>query len=393
MTLLVIVLVVALAWGALAHFIFPQRFTLIEGLTQSGVATVLGAVILLCIYHKDLSDFAILNGQVTGKERVKVSCEHSYSCNCRETCSGTGNNRSCSTTCDTCYEHSYDVDWRVYTSVGDLEIDRINRQGTKEPPRWTAVLPGEPASLTDSYRNYLKASPASLFAMGEIEKDKVTYNGLFPGYPRVFDYYRYNRVIQMQTSYPQADELNRTLNMELRKLGAQKEVNIIVVFAKTTDPMYRFAFERHWLGGKKNDVIVIFGMDNDRKLSWSDVITFGKNSGNELLAVVLKDELRGLSERQQFGNAAMLSEVITKTVTTNFKRKQMKDFEYLKDDYQPSQGAIMGFVIFQIILLTGMTIFFYNFDLQRGDWHSRSTSSSLLRQLHVPRYTINRRRI
>lgn len=31
MTLLVILLVVAIAWGGLAHLIFPERFTLIEG--------------------------------------------------------------------------------------------------------------------------------------------------------------------------------------------------------------------------------------------------------------------------------------------------------------------------------------------------------------------------
>ena len=393
MTLLVILLVVAIAWGGLAHLIFPERFTLIEGVVQSAVATVLGGIILLCIYHKDLGDFAILNGQVTGKKSEKVNCEHSYTCNCVTTCSGSGSSRTCSTICQTCYEHSYDIDWNVFTSVGNLTIDRVNRQGTKEPPRWTAVLPGEPASRTESYRNYLKASPASLFAMGEIENDKIKYAGLFPTYPRVYDYYRYNRVIQIKTSYPQATELNNTLNMELRTLGIQKQVNILVVFVKTTDPQYRFAFERHWLGGKKNDVIILFGMDDERKLSWTDVITFGKNSGNEMLAVLLRDEIRGLAERQQFGNATMLSGIITKTIANSFKRKQMKDFEYLKDDYSPSGNAIMGFVIFQIILLTGMTIFFYNFDLQRGDWHSRSTSSSLLRQLHVPRYTINRRRI
>ena len=34
MTLLVILLVVAIAWGGLAHLIFPERFTLIEGVVQ-----------------------------------------------------------------------------------------------------------------------------------------------------------------------------------------------------------------------------------------------------------------------------------------------------------------------------------------------------------------------
>ena len=119
---------------------------------------------------------------------------------------------------------------------------------------------------------------------------------------------------------------------------------------------------------KKNDVIILFGMDDERKLSWTDVITFGKNSGNEMLAVLLRDEIRGLAERQQFGNATMLSGIITKTIANSFKRKQMKDFEYLKDDYSPSGNAIMGFVIFQIILLTGMTIFFCSHELQHGKY-------------------------
>lgn len=43
MTLLVILLVVAIAWGGLAHLIFPERFTLIEGVVQSAVATVIAS--------------------------------------------------------------------------------------------------------------------------------------------------------------------------------------------------------------------------------------------------------------------------------------------------------------------------------------------------------------
>ncbi len=391
MTLFIIVSLVALAWGAIAHLCFPDRFTWTEAFVQSGISSFVGMLILFAIYHKDMSDISIMNGQVTAKERVKVSCGHSYRCRCYTSCSGSGKSRSCTQHCSTCYEHGYDVDWRVSTSVGNLEIERVNRQGTKEPPRWTAVLIGEPASRTDSYRNWLKASPSSLFAMNEMKNDAVKYKGILPSsYPRVYDYYRYNRVLQLGTSYPQANELNNSLNMELRTLGPAKQVNIITVFVNTTDPLYRYAFERQWLGGKKNDVIVLFGLDKERKFNWVDVITIGKNSGNEYMAVVLRDKVRELSNRQQFGNAQMLTQAITSTVATSFKRKEMKDFEYLKHDYQPSNNAIIGFIIFQIIFLTGMSIFFYNFQLERGDWHSRGTS--LLNRMHVPNYSLHRRR-
>lgn len=378
--------IVIIIWAVAAHYFFPERITFKETLVKAGVTTVLGLVFLGVVYYKNMYDTNIINGSVTGKERVRVSCSHSYNCNCRQVCSGSGNNKSCSEECDTCYEHNYDVDWRVYTTVGNKEIDRVDRQGVDEPKRWSIVKIGEPAANTISYINYVKASPESLFNMKQMDTDAIRFSGLFPNYPEVYDYYRFNRILQMKVHYPQAVELNDNLNNSLRTLGAAKQVNILVVFAKTNDAQYRYALERAWVGGKKNDVIIIMGMLDDTQLGWVDVITFGKNSGNEMLSVLLRDQIKAVAENKQFTNASILSETITKTIEGNFHRKKMQDYEYLKEDFSMSMSAIIGFIVFQIILLTGMTIFFYYYELERGDWASRINSR------FIPNYRITRRK-
>lgn len=389
MVLIAIALIVAVIWGTIAHLIFRPKITLMESLAQAGIATVVAALVVVCIYYKDMGDTAVINGQITDKKQVRVSCSHSYECNCYYTtsCSGSGTSRSCSTTkhCSTCYEHSNDWDWDVFSTVGNFSIDRIDRQGKREPPRWTLVQIGEPAANTVSYLNYVKAAPQSLFAMNQLEDDKVKFAGMFPQYPQIYDYYRINRIMQIGVQYPQAQKLNDNLNMALRSMGAAKQVNINVIFVKTTDTQYRYALERAWLGGKKNDVTVMIGMDSTGAFSWVDTMTFGKNAGNELTAVVMRDRIKALAAAQQFGNADLLSNEIVATINKEFHRKEMKDYEYLKDDYSPSQTAIIWFIIIQMVVLVGTTIFFYHFELERGAFASSGYGR------YVPTYSIHRR--
>jgi hypothetical protein len=140
-------------------------------------------------------DVEVWNGQVTGKYSEKVSCSHSYSCNCYRSCSGSGKNRSCSTICQTCYEHSYDVSWRVESNIGTYTISRIDRRGLSKPPRWDRVKIGEPVSDTHTYTNYIKGSPDSLFHKKKLLKK---YQKDLPKYQsKVYDYYRLNRLVNL----------------------------------------------------------------------------------------------------------------------------------------------------------------------------------------------------
>lgn len=274
------------------------------------------------------ADTEIWNGEVTGKARVRVSCEHSYPCNCRTVCSGSGNNQSCSTVCDTCYQHTHDFDWRVRTNIGDFNISRINPQGTREPPRWSAVAVGQPVAREHTYTNYVQAVPESLFHQRSLNTPHLP---AVPAYPRVYDYHYANRVLGVGTTLPDVQAWNRDLALLLKQLGPQKQANVIIVVVNTNDSSYRHKLEAAWLGGKKNDVVVILGTTDGQTLAWVDVMTWALNKGNELFHVRLRDDLKSIGTLDRDRILA----AIGNKVMAHYDRPQMADFAYLRNAIQP----------------------------------------------------------
>lgn len=282
-------------------------------------------------------DREIWNGEVTGKAQVKVSCEHSYPCNCRTECSGSGNNQSCSTVCDTCYEHWNDYDWRVRSNIGDFNISRIDRQGTREPPRWGVVAVGQPVARERTYTNYVQAVPESLFHQRNLDAPHLP---AIPAYPDVYDYHYANRVLAVGMNVPEQAQWNNELALLLRKLGPQKQANVIIIVVNTADSSYRHKLEAAWLGGKKNDVVIMLGTtDGGKTLAWVDVMTWALNKGNELFHVRLRDELKGIGTLDR---ERILAAVGSK-VMAHYDRPQMADFAYLRSAIQP-HGALQAFL-------------------------------------------------
>jgi hypothetical protein len=350
MEILLLLLIVPVCWPVVSRYLFGNEITPQEVLIQMGATCVFVAGAWFAGQYGALHDIEIWNGSVTNKDQVYVSCEHSYQCNCITTCSGDPS--VCTTICQTCYDHSNDWDWRVYTTVGELNIARIDRRGSDTPPRWSAVQLGEPASLPHDYVNYIKAVPDSLFGKRNLDLTRYT----IPSYPQVYDYYRYNRVLNggaVDGTF--VSDLNTKLNAELKTLGGAKEVNIIVVFTKS-DPSYAYALESSWIGGKKNDVIVVVGAPSPPEIEWVDVITLGLNSGNELLGITLSDTLTGMT----LDNADEFGYNIVSAVGEHFDRKAMKDFEYLKDDIEPPTWLLILIIVISLLLSGGLTIYFKN---------------------------------
>jgi hypothetical protein len=148
-------------------------------------------------YRNKVSDIEILNGSVTGKQRDIVNCSHSYSCNCRTTCSGSGKDRSCSQECETCYEHSFDFKYVIHSTLGNFNINTLDSQGLKEPNRYTLVKLNDPVVKKHRYNNYIKGSNTSIFN----SKHRYTKKEMLdlPNYPiDIHDYYRINRIIDME---------------------------------------------------------------------------------------------------------------------------------------------------------------------------------------------------
>lgn len=303
-------------------------------------ALLLSSAVVSFGMFSETSDTEILNGQVTNKQKNRVGCRHSYSCNCREVCSGSGQSRSCSTVCDTCYEHSYDIDWDVYSSIGGFSIDTIDRQGLREPPRWTIVKIGDPVSKSHTFLNYIKAARTNVLNRSGT---KISYP--MPSYPgNIYDYYKIDRTIGATN----ADKWNEQISLVLRELGPSKQVNLIMVFTKHPEE-FADQLNASWIGGKKNDVIIVVGTQDGTKPDWVKVLSWSKREDFkvDLREAILESELKPEV------TVPMIGSIINKS----FERRHMKEFEYLKYDIEPPQWSFIAALIAFFVPLIGFIFY------------------------------------
>ena len=333
----------------IAMKIFPHTVTWREGLICLGGGSIIVATIVFASMYGQGSDTQILNGQVTKKVRDEVSCSHSYECNCYNSCSGSGSNRTCTRICQTCYEHSYDVDWDVYSTVGRLTIDRVDRQGLKEPSRWTQVYVGEPFAVESSYYNYIKASPFSIFNKTEVDKQTPT-----PAYLSVYDYYKINRITNFGSPFKQVGELNALLNESLKVLGPKKKVNIVVVLHNKGN-MFSEVLRTKQLGGKINDVYVVLDVDREGVFNHVAVFSWSKN---DLVNVGIRDALLDIGK----WDAVAMNGVIAYNIDKYYEHRSIEEFKYLDDEIEIPTYAIWILMIFGLIFPVGSVYYAHKHD-------------------------------
>lgn len=354
-----ILLLIPIVWGIFAKFGLHKTISWFEMFSMIAVTSVLITVVYWSGTYSQMYDQQVLNGHVTAKESTHVHCRHSYDCNCRNvvSCSGSGNSRSCSSmrVCDTCYEHSYDIDWDVHTTIGNWTIDTIDRQGLKEPPRWTIVKLSDPVSKTDSYVNYVKAVPESLFNVVPVIKDR--YKGMLPNYPiGIYDYYKVDRFITNGVTVSDAALWNSDIAYMLGQIGASKQVNVIVIITSQKDSAYSKALQAAWIGGKKNDAVIVIGAPNYPKIEWVDVFAWSKNN---IFNVQLRDDIFGAGEVKR----EVIVPLINKNMIKNYVRRPMAEFAYLKDQIEPPSWVIYLTIILSLCSMFGLTILFHRVDL------------------------------
>jgi hypothetical protein len=313
-------------------------FFVLKGITWKELGLLIVAELIVSgasvaiVYNMNTSDTETWSGWVTNKSKDWTSCSHSYRCNCHqvETCSGSGKSRSCTISehCDTCYDHTNDWNWNVKNSNGwSFNIDRVDRQGSITPPRWSLIRVGDPTAQTRNYTSYIKAAPDTLFRhQGLSEK----YLNKIPQYPgKVYDYYHIDRLVTQGLSVPDPRAWNDGLERINSDLGAKKQANMIVVLTTEPDSWY-YALEQSWVGGKKNDVILVIGMDaSTGKPQWAQVMCW---TTAKIFEIKLRD---AVLELPVITPEATL-QVMHYNVNRYFKRKPMKDFEYLQASIAPS---------------------------------------------------------
>jgi len=354
--LLLFIVPIVVAGG---FFIFGKKEVVWqEFLGHLAICAVVAGASCGIMYCSSTTDTETWNGSVTGKKQVKVSCEHDYCCQTCQSCStdSKGNTSCTDYCCRTCYDHPYDWDWRVYTTLSDFNISRIDRQGNKEPPRWTKVQKNQPVAEVHRYTNYIKAAPDTLFRQqGLVEQ----YKGQLPQYPQSkYDYHYMSRLVLQGVNLPDRPNWDYELQMVNARVGAPRQANVVLVFTKGKSQEYFDALRQHWLGGKKNDILVVADVSEDT-INWVKVSSWAKF---DIFNVKLRDELKELGklDRPKF-----LS-IVEKNVFAHFERKPMKDFEYLKASITPSTTGLIISMIINLILSVGLGIFFLTNDVNEG---------------------------
>lgn len=333
-------------------YLYSRDISNKEFLIHLGLAVLSGLLCLAISYgvlYSSMVDQEVLNGSVTKKIRHVEQCTQSSSCenyyvqeDCTESTDSKGNTtKSC--TSYKVFDYDYEIDWLVYTSLGDKHrIKRIDAQGVKEPKRYTSTSIGDPAASSHIYLNYLLGSEDSLFYAEDVKNlDKKVLEAL-PDYPRIFDYYNINHVLNLTTYDTSGYE--KYLSNVLKTMGAQKQVNIIVIVYDEQDNQLPTHTISKWRGGKKNDVIMFFGIDKTGNVQYFTSTSFGKGMNNELLHSKLR--MNSMSEILSL----QLLQHNVELVQENFNRLPNKEFKFMIYKLQPTTGTMLICSVLSLIL-------------------------------------------
>jgi hypothetical protein len=307
------------------------------------------------------ADTEIWNGEITSKDRKHGHYLRSYQCNCREICSGSGSSRSCTSTCDTCYEDRYTVTWTARSTIGSFEIEHVDRStrlvyNSPDPAFYLAIKQGDPCAKKMPYTNYIKAVPDTLFRPTSAEL-KAKFASLIPQYPLgIYNHYAIDRVLAVGgVQIADIAQWNQKVSLALRTLGPAKQANIVIVIANTDDRNYFHALRDAWINGKKNDIVVVIGATKfPAKADWVDVMALTDSSA---MQIAIRDEIGTLDQL----TADSVIAIIEQNIATKFVRKRMRDFDYLDAEIDPPVwltvsiicGILVAYFGFWIVVATG----------------------------------------
>ncbi|EKD44435.1 MAG: hypothetical protein ACD_71C00132G0007 [uncultured bacterium (gcode 4)] len=383
-------------WNKIKH---PDTFTWLELPVQ---VTASAFIIFLCFYvffytSSNVQDTEIWNGHV-GLAEYGEKWTEEYDCS-YESCSGSGDDRTCTTVHQTCYT-DHPPYWKILTSNGeevstsspvyakyvsffDNEIKTGNghsdQSSVGDGKTFQTRYKGEkekyvPTAHEHSFVNYMKASSSIKKRLGNMNG----YEKFIVPYPRVYEgtmgNIELNRVIVSNVQVDDkawAKDVDTQLDVVAANYGVSKEVNLLVYLVGTEDQGFLHALEEAWINGKKNDVVVLIGTSHfpDIKwvsiMSWTEAEEFKINLRNKIL------DLKDLTKKTE-GGEYELTNVIREEMSKpdfngGFKRKRMRDLEYLISGIQlPVWCQIL------IVLVAGSVSWFISYLLVNNEYMSKS---------------------
>lgn len=342
-------LILPIVIGLVGFLTSKGKVNWVEFVVQELVLIVLvSATFYVAAQHK-MKDVEIWNGVIKEKNKIEEECSESYSCNCHScSCDEDG----CSTCCDTCYRYWDITRWDAWTSNNEnaYSAGGCYHDLPNPPVRWQEIVVGEPTAIEHSYDNYIKGNPDTILRRTGTSEDVFV-----PPYPKVYDWYNATRFIATGISDERFVHWDTLLDKLNAQLGAKKQVNTIIVVTDYADVQYAEILKERWLGGKKNDVVVIVGAPEYPKIGWVSVVSWTER---EDMKITIRNRILELDE---FDGEAIVN-IAYEEIESKFVRREMKDFEYLKARIEPSGKTQFVIFIIGTIMSLILTFIFWKYD-------------------------------
>lgn len=338
--------------------------------------------------HSQTTDTEFWNSHIVNAQYVEEWETWDYETCTREVCSGSGKDRSChseSYDCSHCDE--YGPSWTAYNNLGqsinisqqkfeeftkiwnnrvfaDQNRHIINHWGCgKDGDAYVTETDGvfehiQPYSASMTYENKVQCSK-SVFNFQEVDSADIKDFSLFE-YNLNYNGFNYNPIF----GWPDRDASKR-LSQWNGLLGRSKKIHMLILVFFDKPYEAAMAQESYWKGGNKNEFILCIGLNKNKEIGWTKVISW-----TEVDRLKLDVERTVLT--MPFNLSAIVDTMASYT-KKDFVKKSFKDFSYLT--VEPTQRAIFICFIVTLVLTIGLCVFSvlnpFNEDGVEGEFGNR----------------------
>jgi hypothetical protein len=353
-----------------ARVVWRNQLTASELIANCILSVLIVAGAYFTGHYQVYDDREISNGQVLSKTRSNIQCIHTHNCRCRQECDDkTGNQtgkRNCRQVCEICRAHPHDFDWVLNTSIGNISIpadrfmmpkgdptnprfiDEKQTGGFTPPTLYERAQIGDPVTQRNPVTYYRKMVPDSLWEASRGAYAFSHLSNLLPTYPdTVEQLFHLNRVIEVGPTLIENPAVwNDTLAHSLRDIGLTKQVNVIVVLANLQDENYAYALQHYWKSGKRNDVVVVLGINTYPKLQWVRVFTGAPQEGlTNRFGETLAQQLLPLPVEP-----TAIIQTIHEAIAQHYQRPTPQNHAELQGAIEPPVWALVILIGFGVML-------------------------------------------
>lgn len=186
-----------------------------------------------------------------------------------------------------------------------------------------------PTTVSHTYENLVKAVKSNVIhsKVPQADIDLALKSKILVDYPtRYKDKYgapKLNRFIDV-TGVVKSDYITALNKMSI-PIGRVKQGNPIV-YVVNEPRSFTDIISHHWGKGKKNDITMVVGVDDSGLIIWTDMITYTNNTD---FIVDMQNDFINLDMNK---DSVKILDIYEKHIMLSYKRKEMKEFEYLKDN-------------------------------------------------------------